>query len=63
MKATHNIKIDGRWYRAGDELPAEKKVKAEPVMVPETPEAEVPKEEPAKAAEKTAASRRRKTAK
>ena len=73
MKATHNIKIDGRWYRAGNELPAE----AEPVKVqkaqktqkelevPEAqkaPEAEAPTaEEPAKAPEKQTVSRRKKT--
>ena len=52
MKATHNIKIDGVWYRAGDELPEAKHakeadpVKAEPAAEPEKAE---PAEEPAAA--------------
>lgn len=54
MIATHNIKVNGRWYSAGDvipdaaqkqaELPVEP-VKEEPENAPKTP-AEEPKEEP-----------------
>ena len=42
MKATHYIKIDGTWYKAGDELPEAEAKK--PVVEPETA-AEVPKTE------------------
>ena len=42
MKATHNIKIDGVWYRAGDELPEAKA--AEPAAA--EPAAETAAEEP-----------------
>lgn len=31
MKATNMIKINGVWYRAGDELPADRTPKVEPV--------------------------------
>ena len=52
MIATHNIKVNGRWYAAGEEIPEEKERKAEkkPVKVaeePEVPQAEE-KTEPAK---------------
>ena len=53
MIATHNIKVNGRWYRAGEEYKLPKENAAEePVSVPdipsvkvEEPEAEAPKEE------------------
>lgn len=52
MIATHNIKVNGRWYHAGEELPGEETApkKAEkPVEVPEVPKEEEPvKEEPVK---------------
>ena len=45
MKATHNINIDGTWYRAGEELPEAEQVEAElTVTEPEEPVAE-PQEE------------------
>lgn len=50
MIATHNIKVNGRWYHAGEELPGEETApkKAEkPAEVKEIPAAEEPaKEEP-----------------
>ena len=53
MIATHNIKVNGRWYHAGEELPeakadpkkAEKPVEAPEVSEPETPVKEEPKTE------------------
>jgi hypothetical protein len=52
MKATHNIKINGCWYSAGEELPEEKK----PAKAPEMKQEEVPAEE----TKPKAASRRKK---
>ena len=48
MKATHNIKIDGVWYKAGDELPeAEaKKPAVEPETAAEAPKAETEEPKP-----------------
>lgn len=55
MIATHNIKVNGRWYHAGEELPGEPKKAKEPKQVApevaETPELvpqepEEPKPEP-----------------
>ena len=40
MKATHHIKLNGRWYAPGEELPEEKKTaraKKAPEKAPETP--------------------------
>ena len=52
MIATHNIKVNGRWYHAGEELPGEEtapKKAEEPAEVKETPAAEESaKEEPVK---------------
>lgn len=61
MIATHNMKVNGKWYAAGEELPEKKaKVKPEPaekpIVMEEVPQAE---EEP-KAEEKPKTSSRRK---
>ena len=61
MIATYNVKVNGRWYRAGEELPEVKETaeeKREPEkVVTETAEADAPKaEEP-----KPRTSTRRKT--
>ena len=40
MIATHNVKVNGRWYSAGEEIPEEKPVKAETKA--EEPKAEQP---------------------
>ena len=63
MIATHNIKVNGQWYRAGEELPAEEPKKAEkpveeiPAETAPATEAEKPKEAP----KPRATSTRRKT--
>ena len=74
MIATHNIKVNGRWIRAGEEYgekkpqpvkPAEPEKKEQPVAEPEVPvanEPETPVEETPKTETKAKASRR-KTAK
>ena len=51
MIATHNIKVNGRWYRAGEEVPEQaetSKKEEKPVEKTEAPKAEKPaeKEEP-----------------
>lgn len=43
MIATHNIKVNGRWYAAGEEVPEQK---SENVKVAETVREESVKEEP-----------------
>ena len=45
MIATHNIKVNGRWYKAGEEYEAEQPRQEEPAA--EIPVTEVPAEEPA----------------
>ena len=60
MIATHNIKVDGRWYKAGEELPGEQMT----MQIAETAEEPKATQEPAeeKKAEpkpKTAANRRK----
>lgn len=51
MTATHNIKINGRWYTIGEQLPEEKKAaKKEPVQEKPAVVAEEPKEKPKTAA-------------
>lgn len=46
MIATYNIKVNGRWYAAGEEVPDQQQVIEEVVNIPET---EKPvKEKPAK---------------
>lgn len=58
MKATHNIKVNGRWIHAGEEYEVkEKAVKAESVKAPEEPEEESKTEPETK--EKTTPSRRK----
>ena len=42
MIATHNIKVNGRWYAAGEVVPDQQQVIAKAV---ETPKAEKPVEE------------------
>lgn len=48
MIATHNIKVNDRWYKAGEEIPEEKKAvqKVKEEVVPEVKEEPVPVEEP-----------------
>ena len=72
MKATHNINVNGVWYKAGEEYPApeleavkEEEKKLEEIEAPVIEVAEVPAEEPV-AEEKTeekpkTTSRRKKT--
>ena len=64
MIATHNIKVNGRWYHAGEELPeakAEPKNAEKPVEVLEVSEPETPvKEEPKTETKARASSTRRK---
>ena len=38
MIATHNIKVNGRWYAAGNEVPDQQQVIAEAVAIPEKEE-------------------------
>jgi len=42
MIATHNIKVNGMWYSAGQEIPEAKRTRqaAKPVVVSEEPKAE-----------------------
>ena len=64
MIATHNIKVNGRWYSAGEEVP-ETKESGIPVQEPaevKAPAAEV-KEEPVKAEPTPKTSNRRRNAK
>ena len=77
MKADRNIKIDGVWYRCGDELPeqkvsepvkaAEPETVAEPEPEPEDPAAEAQPEEKPDAEKpknvRTSANRRKANAK
>lgn len=59
MIATHNIKVNDRWYKAGDEIPEPKA--AEQETVPEAKEEPVPAEEPkTEEKPKTTATRRKK---
>lgn len=61
MIATHNIKVNGRWYHAGEELPGKETApkKAEkPAEVKENPVAEEPAKEEPKA--RTTGTRRKK---
>lgn len=59
MIATHNIKVNDMWYKAGEEIPEPKAVEQEPV--PEANEEPVPAEEPkAEEKPKTTATRRKK---
>lgn len=65
MVATHNVKVNGRWYRAGQEIPEEKASVAEEKSVKADPVIELKAEEPAKEevmeAPKRASSRRKTT--
>lgn len=63
MIATHNIKVNDRWYKAGEEIPEEKKAvqKVKEEVVPEAKEEPVPAEEPkTEEKPKTTATRRKK---
>ncbi len=73
MIATHNIKVNGRWYRAGEVIPETKPVKAEKKEEPKTAavqevipmdmtpaEESIKAEEPAKEEKPRGGSRRRK---
>lgn len=51
MKATHNVKINGRWYSAGEELPEQKPVK---VVKNKPEEKKVPESEPVNEEQKPA---------
>lgn len=55
MIATHNIKVNGRWYKAGEEYPTpeldELKAEAKKLEELEVPEIELPAEEKKPAAE------------
>lgn len=58
MKATHNIKVNGRWILAGEEYEIKEKArKAEPAEAPEKPEEESKADTETK--EKTTPSRRK----
>lgn len=62
MKATHNIKVNGRWILAGEEYEIKEKAKeAEPVKDPEKSDAESEEESKAEpeTKEKTTPSRRK----
>lgn len=72
MKATHNIKLNGRWYAAGEELPEEPKAPAKAPevkkeapaeIVPEIPAEPEKTEEPAKEEPKPRNANRRKNGK
>lgn len=64
MIAKYNVKVNGRWYAAGDVIPEEPKkaAKAQPEQVPlmdpppetEPPKAEEPKEKPRTASRRKA---------
>lgn len=60
MKATHNIKINGCWYSAGEELPEEKKAEAVKQPEPEKEPKADQEERPAEETKPKAASRRKK---
>ena len=66
MIATHNIKVNGTWYKAGEEyeveqpLAVEEPVKEETVAEPEEPVAAPAAEEPKASPKARAASTRRK---
>ena len=47
MVATHNIKVNGRWYRAGQEIPEEKTSGAVKKAIKEGQAVELKVEEPA----------------
>lgn len=63
MIATHNIKVNGRWYAAGEEVPEEKEQKVEKKPAKVTEEPEVPKAEEKAEAEKPRSATRRKVSK
>lgn len=63
MIATHNIKVNGRWYAAGEEVPEEKEQKVEKKPAKVTEEHEVPKVEEKAEAEKPRSATRRKVSK
>ena len=63
MIATHNIKVNGRWYMAGEEYEVEEpRTAAKPVAVQEEPVA-APAEEPQASFKPRTASTRRKAGK
>jgi hypothetical protein len=62
MTATHNIKVNGRWYHPGEELPESNEPKAVPVPeVPVLNAENAPEEEPKTEPKRTTT--RRKTSK
>lgn len=62
MIATHNIKVNGKWYKAGEEIPEEKKevLKQKEEAVPEVKEEPIPAEEQKEEPKPKTASRRKK---
>ena len=63
MIATHNIKVNGRWYAAGDTLPEEAPKQEELVIEQEVHEKQEPVKEEVKAEKPKTSARRRTTAK
>lgn len=57
MIATHNIKVNDRWYRAGEEIPEQ--VVAEQVTIPEVKDEPVKVEEPKEEPKPRTATRRK----
>ena len=62
MIATHNIKVNGRWYAAGEEVPDQQQVIEEAVQIPEKEET-AEEEKPVEKEEKPKTAARRKVSK
>ena len=58
MIATHNVKVNGRWYAAGEEVPDQQQVIAEAVQIPAKEESAEEKPVEQEAKPKTAARRK-----